>query len=104
MDSIQLLKEYIDSVQDSIIHVIRNAYFGEEKKFELYNGSKIRTAIEEKGGKSVTFPDLADRVSDDIFSKRISIEKAAKELPIGNRAELTRWRSEVKKVFDNIIV
>jgi hypothetical protein len=69
----------------------------------LYNGSKLRTAIEERGGKSVTFPDLADRVSDDLYSKRISIAAALKEFPLGNWAELSRWRGEVKKVFDLIV-
>ena len=86
-DSLELLKEYMDAIPNAIIHVFRNGYFGEEKKFELYNGSKLRTAIEERGGKSVTFPDLADRVSDDLYSKRISIAAALKEFPIGNRAE-----------------
>ncbi len=102
-DSLELLKEYMDAIPNAIIHVFRNGYFGEEKKFELYNGSKLRTAIEERGGKSVTFPDLADRVSDDLYSKRISIAAALKEFPIGNRAELSRWRTEVRKVLDVIV-
>jgi hypothetical protein len=102
-DSLELLKEYMDAIPNAVIHVFRNGYFGEEKKFELYNGSKLRTAIEERGGKSLTFPDLADRVSDDLYSKRISIAAALKEFPLGNRAELSRWRGEVKKVFDLIV-
>jgi hypothetical protein len=83
--------------------VVRNGHFGEEKKFELYNGSKLRTSVEERGGQSVTFPDMADRVSDDIYSKRMSISVALKELPIGNRAELTRWRNEAKKVLEAVV-
>jgi hypothetical protein len=102
-DSLELLKEYMDAIPNAVIHVFRNGYFGEEKKFELYNGSKLRTAIEERGGKSVTFPDLADRVSDDLYSKRISIAASLKEFPIGNRAELSRWRTEVRKVLDVIV-
>ena len=46
------------------MHVVRNAYFGEERKFELYQGSKIREEVESRGGKSITLPDLADRVAD----------------------------------------
>ena len=102
-DSLELLKEYMDAIPNSAVHVVRNGHFGEEKKFELYNGSKLRTAVEERGGQSVTFPDLADRVSDDIYSKRMSIAVALKELPIGNRAELTRWRNEVKKVLEAVV-
>ena len=102
-DSLELLKEYMDAIPNSAVHVVRNGHFGEEKKFELYNGSKLRRAVEERGGQSVTFPDLADRVSDDIYSKRMSIAVALKELPIGNRAELTRWRNEVKKVLEAVV-
>ncbi len=101
-DSLELLKGYMDAIPNADIHVVRNGHFGEEKKFELYNGSKLRTAVEARGGQSVTFPDMADRVSDDIYSKRMSIAKALKELPIGNRAELTRWRNEVKKVLEAV--
>ena len=101
-DSLELLKEYMEAVPSAVIHVIRNLYFGEEKKFELYNGSNIRTTIEERGGQSLTFPDLADRVSDDLYSQRLSIAKALQELPIGSRAELSRWRGEVQQVMEAI--
>jgi hypothetical protein len=84
------------------VHVVRNGYFGEEKKFEIYNTSNVRETVEGRGGKSVTFPDLADRVADDIYSKRMSLAAAAKSLPIGNRAELGRWRSEVRKVLAEV--
>lgn len=101
-DSLELLKEYMAAVPSAVIHVVRNLYFGEEKKFELYNGSNIRTTIEERGGQSLTFPDLADRVSDDLYSQRLSIAKALQELPIGSRAELSRWRGEVQQVMEAI--
>ena len=102
-DSLELLKEFMDAIPNTMVHVVRNAYFGEEKKFELYNGSKLRATVESRGGKSLTFPDLADRVSDDLYSKRMSIAVALKEMPIGNRAELMRWRAEVKKVLETVV-
>lgn len=101
-DSLELLKEYMEGLPESTIHVIRNGYFGEERKFELYNTAKIKKAVEDAGGQSLTLPDLADRVSDDLFSKRLSINAALKELPLGNRAELTRWRNEVRKVLREV--
>lgn len=101
-DSLELLKEYVSALPNAQLHVVRNGYFGEEKKFELYNGSKLRKTVEGNGGKSVTFPDLADRVSDDIYSKRLSIAQAAKELPLGNRAELSRWKGEVTRVLTEL--
>ncbi|MGI4827141.1 MAG: protein mobD [Janthinobacterium lividum] len=102
-DSLELLKGYMDALPNAAVHVVRNGYFGEEKKFELYNGSKLRKDVEERGGQSITFPDLADRVSDDLYSKRFSITKAATELPLGNRAELLRWRGEVKKALEGTL-
>lgn len=102
-DGLELLKGYVESMPESELHVIRNGHFGDEKKFELYNGSKIREAVEKKKGKSLLFPDLADRVSDDLYSKRLSIAKASADLPIGNRAELSRWRNECKKMFAEVV-
>jgi hypothetical protein len=102
-DSLELLKDYMDAIPDTLVHVLRNGYFGDEKKFELYNSSKTRSAVEARGGQSLNFPDLADRVSDDLYSKRLSIAKALKELPIGNRAELSRWQGEVKKTLAAVI-
>jgi hypothetical protein len=101
-DSLELLKEYLDTIGSTTVHVMRNGYFGEEKKFELYNDSKIRSVVEERGGKSLLFPELADRVSDDLYSQRLAIAKAATSLRIGNRAELLRWRDEVSKVLEEI--
>jgi len=94
-DSLELLGEYMNALAGTKLHVVRNAYFGAQEKFELYNNSKIRAEVEKTGGQSLTFPDLADRVSDDLYSKRLSITSALKVLPLGNRAELLRWRREV---------
>jgi hypothetical protein len=101
-DSLELLKEYLETIGSTTVHVMRNGYFGDEKKFELYNDSKIRVVVEERGGKSLLFPDLADRVSDDLYSRRLAIAPAAASLQIGNRAELLRWRGEVDKVLQEI--
>lgn len=102
-DSLELLGEYMHDMPASQIHVVRNNYYGEPHKFELYNASKLRTQVEEKGGKSIDFPDLADRVSDDLYSKRLSVDKAAKQLPLGNRAELTRWRHVVHSTLGGVL-
>jgi hypothetical protein len=102
-DSLELLNQYMTALTGSHIHVMRNGYFGEEQKFELYNESKLRTQVENAGGKSLTFPDLADRVSDDLYSKRLSIGAAMQALPLGNRAELARWRREVHKVVSEAV-
>jgi hypothetical protein len=103
-DSLELLQDYLDAIPNSTVHVFKNGYFGADNKFELYNGSDLKKAVEAKGGKSLMFPDMADRVSDDIYSNRMSIAKAWKTMPIGNRAELRRWLEEVSKVFVPVMV
>lgn len=102
-DSLELLLDYMDALPEGKVHVLKNTYFGEDYKFELYNNSNTRTEIESKGGKSLTVADLADRVSDDLYSKRLSIADAIKELPLGNRAELLRWRAEMGRMFLEVV-
>ena len=102
-DSVGLLKQFMAALPHAEVHVVRNGYFGDEKKFELYNASKVRETVESRGGKSVTLPDLADRVADDLYVKRLTLSAAAKSLPIGNRAELGRWRGEVRKLLAEVV-
>jgi hypothetical protein len=98
-DGLELLEEFIEAVPKAEVHVVRNGHFGDARQFELYNRSRLRETIERRGGKSLLLPDLADRVADDIYSQRMAIGDAAKTLPIGNRAELARWREEVRNLF-----
>ncbi len=99
-DSIELLKKYMDIVPGEL-HVVRNTFYGEPQKFELFNNSKTKIEAE-KRGVTIDLPDLADRVTDDLYSKRLSIVKAIETMPLGNRAELKRWRAVAWKMFDQI--
>ncbi|KXV71288.1 protein mobD [Acetobacter cerevisiae] len=102
-DCIELLRNFLDQIPESKTNVLMNAYFGNREKFETYNNSQTKKYIEQLGGKSLIFPELADRVADDLYINRMTIEKAAEDLPIGNRIELLRWRAEVKKMFEEVI-
>ena len=102
-DSLELMQDYAEAIGNSALHVVKNGYFGADAKFELYNGSDVRKAVERKGGRSVLFPDMADRVSDALYSDRLSIAKAWRTMPIGNRAELRRWLEEVNKIFPGLV-
>lgn len=101
-DSVELLKDYTKSMTNSVIFVLKNAYFGTPEKFELFDASKIKTAIGDNGG-TRTFPDLADRVVDYINTKRLPVQTALNEMPIGNRLELKRWRNECAALYDEIL-
>ena len=100
--SLELLKEYLELMPDGVIHVVKNGYFGEERKFELYEKSPLHESIQHQNGKSLFLPDLADRVTDELYTKRITLAEAAQQLKIGDRAELQRWRSAVAEMLNSI--
>ena len=97
-DSVELLRGFLNSFPDACIHVCRNLYFGQPEKFELYNESKARKIVEQKG-LTLDFPDLADRVADKLYSGRLPIKIALPDLPLGDRAELRRWRQKCAALF-----
>jgi CobQ/CobB/MinD/ParA nucleotide binding domain len=101
-DSVELLKQYMEVMQGTTIHVVRNGMFGDEDEFTLYNSSGVKKAIE-KQGKSLMLGELAERVSRVLYNDRKTIAQAIAEMPIGNKAELRRWRDECKKMFDLVI-
>ena len=101
-DSIELLRGFLNAFPDALIHVCRNLYFGELEKFELYSKSKAREIIEKKG-LTLDFPDLADRVADKLYSGRVPIKAALVEMPLGDRAELRRWRQKCAEMFQSAL-
>ena len=102
-DSLDLLAEYLDlTAGHGVVHVVQNGYFGEQKKYELYNNSSIRDRVAGQNGKTLFLPDLADRVTDELYSKRITLAQAASQMKIGDRVELQRWRSAVGEMFGSI--
>ena len=98
-ESLELFADFTEALPEAEMHVVRNMYLGTEKKFELYNGSKMRASIEKSGGKSLNFPELADRVTDAMNKGRLTIAQASSELSLGDRMELERWRAECKAML-----
>jgi hypothetical protein len=98
-DSVELLKGYLDHMQGGVVHVVRNGYFGEQHKFELFEQSATRETVVQKGGKDLFLPDLADRVTDELYSRRITLGDAAAQLKLGDRMELQRWRGHVREML-----
>jgi hypothetical protein len=102
-ESLELLTDFTDAIPEAEVHVVRNLYLGTEKQFEVYNGSKMKTAIESKGGRSLNFPELADRVTDAMNKGRLTIERAVADLSLGDRMELERWRDDCKSMLSEVI-
>jgi len=102
-ESLELLSDFLEAIPDAEMHVVRNMYLGGERKFELYNGSKMKAAIEKNGGRSLNFPEVADRVTDAMNKGRLTIAKATTELSLGDRMELERWRDECRTMLSEVI-
>ncbi len=98
-DSLELLSGYLELMPAGITHVVRNGYFGDESKYELYERSSLPETIQQQGGKSLFLPDLADRVTDELYSRRITLNEAAQQLRLGDRVELQRWRASVREML-----
>jgi len=99
-DGLELLGGFLETLAKDErveLHVVRNLYWGDEK-FDMYNGCELRKEIEQRGGRTLSFPDVADRVAEAINRERMPIHKAREELPFGSRIELSRWQGEYADV------
>jgi hypothetical protein len=101
-DSLELLNNYMAQVTAGVIHVVCNGYFGEQNKFELYGESAIRERVITAGGKNLFLPDLSDRVTDEVYTKRVTLSDAAAQLKLGDRMELQRWRASAAAMFAEV--
>lgn len=103
-DSVELLEDYVRALPDAVVHVVCNTFFGPRAAFGLYNALPVAEDIARRGGHVLTLDRLASRVSDDLYSRRLSIARALSTgtpdtLPLGNRVELQRWRETVAAMF-----
>ncbi|MDA8060244.1 MAG: protein mobD [Nitrospiraceae bacterium] len=98
-DSIELLRDFLQSIRSAEVHVVRNLYFGAAHKFELFNDSKTRKELEERGGKVLDFPEIADRIANELYSKRLSIRTCLSTAETGTRFVLARWQNLVHQMF-----
>ncbi len=100
-DSIELLRDFMRSIKspNTEIHVVRNLYFGAAHKFELFNASETKKEIETRGGKVLDLPEIADRIANELYSKRVSVAACLSGAETGTRFVLERWRQSVHKMF-----
>ena len=98
-DSVELLRDFSKSIQSADVYVVRNLYFGAAHKFELFNDSKTRKDLEDRGGKVLDLPEIADRIANELYSRRLSIAKCMATSETGTRFILGRWEQTVHKMF-----
>ena len=104
-DGLELCKKYMEMVPFGVLHIVLNGYYGNLEKFQLYENSKLKTAVEEQG-KSLYFYELNDMVCDIIRNNNIPIADAVgdkERFGLGGRTVLERWRDRYKKMFDEVL-
>lgn len=102
-DSLELLTDYIPVMNKSVIHVFKNTFFGPKEDFILFDESGLAEQIEKTGGRDFLFPEVARRVANQMNIRRYSVEKGLKEMPLGNKVELERWRKRCAEVFEEAL-
>jgi CO dehydrogenase nickel-insertion accessory protein CooC1 len=101
-DSVELLKEFREFLPEAKTFAVLNEHYGSREKFQIYDESNLRKDVESKAG-TLKFPDLADRVADEIYQKRMTISEGIKDMPLGNRSELKRWKIEVSAMIEGAL-
>jgi hypothetical protein len=90
------LQEFMESMPRAVAHVVLNAYRGGTSP-----GFGERAAG--AAGEALVLPRLADEVTDALYSRRLSIDRALGELSPGARSELVRWRRETRRGLGRLI-
>lgn len=101
-DSVELLKAFREYLPEAKTFAVLNEYYGSREKFQIYDESNLRKDIEIQAG-TLIFPDLADRVADEIYQNRLTISGSIKDMPLGNRSELKRWKIEVSAMIEGAL-
>jgi len=103
-DSLELLKDYARLLPESLIHVVRNEFFAPEERFVDYNASKLRAELEGRGGRALTMPALATRVTTELYSnQRMTLALASSSGPFGNQIEAQRWRAAISAMYASVL-
>ena len=103
-ESVNLLQRSLDDTRELPVgHVaIRNLHFGGPHYFDVYNDSKTKAQLENRGGVTVDFPELGAIASSSIDQKSLTYSEAIEKesgLPTMRRSMVYQWRENVREAF-----
>ena len=101
-ESLITLGQYRDRIPVPF-HVLKNARFGTDAMFTLYNHSDLRQQIEAAGGTSHMFPELSARITAHLNHQRLSIPAALQSAHLDVRIGLAVWRDRVHAILQEIL-
>ncbi|MEM9153236.1 MAG: chromosome partitioning protein ParA [Cyanobacteria bacterium P01_F01_bin.3] len=94
-DSVNLLKASLEMTDKfDVQHVaVKNLYFGECDRFRLFDGSKTKARLLERGGMVLEMPDLFDDTYELLDQKNLPFRAmlADKSFPRAQRSRINKW-------------
>lgn len=104
-DGVALLKSFLQQFghnENIKVHVVLNLKFGDIDSF-IYQGSETAKLVEDRGGVTITMPELADRVRVKVYNERQSLMAVASQGSLGHRIEAEHWRKSVHEALAMIV-
>ncbi|MDR0826959.1 MAG: hypothetical protein LBN33_03650 [Desulfovibrio sp.] len=95
LDSVLLLKSYLETVDPRVVTVVKNGFFGQETDFRRYDNSKTR----EKINSHLYVPELLTLAATRYYSERTPIHKLAEVLNFGERLFFESWVKKLQTQF-----
>ena len=100
-DAVNLLKASLEMTDDfDVQHVaVKNLYFGDGDRFRLFEGSKTKARLLEKGGVVVEMPDLFDDTYELLDKMNLPFRSmlADKSFPRAQRSRINKWLKAFEK-------
>lgn len=97
-DSLLALRDFLETCP-ATVHVIGNCFFDETATFAVYHDSKLRRAIEARGGTLRPFPILPRPLAAAIKTDRRSPAAILADAPLFERIALEKWRADCARTF-----
>ncbi|MGB3669834.1 MAG: hypothetical protein WA783_12105 [Phormidesmis sp.] len=100
-DSVNLLKSSLEMTDEfDVQHVaVKNLYFGDSERFRLFDGSKTKAALLERGGAVLEMPDLFDDTYELLDQLNLPFRSmlSDKSFPRAQRSRINKWLKAFEK-------
>lgn len=113
-DSVVSFKRAKSIFKNSPFIVVKNLYFGDAKKFVIWDESEVKKQFDQEGGITLEYPELNDRAIDRVvnprltFSGAIAISEAENDklgnskIMISDKTDIQRWLKSINTLFDSV--
>lgn len=103
-DSILALKRHRKTIGSGRLAVVRNLYFGDEKKFTRWQDDAYAKELSASGGAKVgNLPELTDRIIDNIYDDRYPIELIRSQAASVDKIRIDDWRARTHAMFSAVL-